>query len=81
MTTDIRFNASRIRRFGLSSTQEAKILLFLSRRGRTERKALARVFDLRLVERLALLGLVEQAHGEVALSESGRQVLERCLEG
>jgi len=79
LTQDIRFNPYRVRRFGLSSTQEAKALLYLERHGETPRKALSRVFDLRLVERLAALGLVVQRGDTYCLTESGKAVLQGCL--
>ncbi len=78
--TEVRFNPYHIRRYGLSSTQEAKILLYLERSGGTAlRREVSRVFDLRLVERLALLGLVVRRGEQVLLTESGREVLQGCL--
>jgi len=78
--TDIRFNPYHIRRYGLSSTQEAKILLYLERSGGTApRREVSRVFDLRLVERLALIGLVVRQGEQVRLTESGREILQGCL--
>jgi len=78
--TEVRFNPYHIRRYGLSSTQEAKVLLYLERRGgQACRRDVSRVFDLRLVERLALLGLVVRQGEQVRLTESGREVLQGCL--
>lgn len=77
---EVRFNPYHIRRYGLSSTQEAKVLLYLERRGGTApRRDMSRVFDLRLVERLALLGLVAREGEQVLLTQSGREVLQGCL--
>ncbi len=76
---EVRFNPYRVRRFGLSSTQEAKALLYLERQGDTPRKFLARLFDLRLVERLVALGLVVHHGDTYGITESGRAVLQGCL--
>ncbi|WP_322807716.1 hypothetical protein [Thermanaerothrix sp.] len=79
LTKEIRFNPYRIRRFGLSSTQEAKVLLYLERQGSTPRKVLSRLFDLRLVERLAEIGLVVCRNGQVEMTPEGRETLQRCM--
>jgi len=77
--TEIRFNPHRVRRFGLSSTQEAKALLYLERHGDVARKTLSRVFDLRLVERLVTLGLVVRQGDVYGITENGKAVLRSCL--
>ena len=81
MSETIRFNPYHLRQLGLSSTQEAKILWYLRRHGPTERKALGRVFDLRLVERLAQIGLVVCRNGRVEITAAGLETLQRCIGG
>ncbi len=75
---DMRFNPYRVRRAGLRSTVEAKILRYLAQ-GSTDRKSLARVFDLRTVEHLEQIGLVAYHDGHVAITEAGLETLKRCL--
>jgi len=79
MEQEVHFSINRIRRFGLSSIQEARILLYLSRREAAPRREIARVFDLRLVEHLATLGLVVCRNGWVEITVDGQDVLKRCL--
>ncbi len=75
---EVRFNPYRIRRYGLSSTQEAKILQYLAVES-ADRKRLGRIFDLRLVERLVQIGLVAREREGYCLTESGRQMLKALL--
>lgn len=79
--SEIRFNPYRLRRLGLSSTQEAKILWYLSQNPSAERKALGRLFDLRLVERLERIGLVVCRNGQVEITAAGLETLQRCIGG
>ncbi len=76
--TDMRFNPYQVRRAGLRSTVEAKILRYLAQ-GPTDRKNLARLFDLRTVEHLEQIGLVAYRNGHVAITEDGLETLRRCL--
>lgn len=78
---NIHFNPYRVRRYGLSSTQEAKALLYLDRQGDTPRKSISRLFDLRLVERLVVLGLVARNGDTYQITKDGKDVLERCAGG
>jgi len=78
LTQDIRFNPYRVRRAGLRSTVEAKILRHLAH-GPADRKSLARLFDLRTVEHLEQIGLVAYHNGHVAITEAGLETLRRCL--
>lgn len=76
--TEMRFNPHQVRRAGLKSTVEAKILRYLAH-GPTDRKSLARLFDLRTVERLEQIGLVVYRNGQAQITEAGLETLKRCL--
>ncbi|WP_322808052.1 hypothetical protein [Thermanaerothrix sp.] len=76
--TEMRFNPYQVRRAGLSSTQEAKILRYLAQ-GPTDRKSLARLFDLRLAERLEHLGLIVYRDGQVQITDKGLETLKQCI--
>jgi hypothetical protein len=76
--TEMRFNPYQVRRAGLRSTVEAKILRYLAQ-GPSDRKSLARLFDLRTVEHLEQIGLVAYRGGHVAITEAGLETLRRCL--
>ncbi|MCX7608944.1 MAG: hypothetical protein N2049_06980 [Anaerolineales bacterium] len=76
--TDMRFNPYQVRRAGLRSTVEAKILHYLAQ-GPADRKSLARLFDLRLAERLERLGLIVYRDGQVQITNRGLETLKQCM--